>query len=301
MGKKVTYNDILPSNSTIAKALFANVEIIITEKDIKNLFTIKRNKIYSNHIEKLYNNIYFTKDENRELDLLCQNIMDIENDIARAEAYYCLFQAAICKRPYNLFHRANLEMRLRDVERSFGNKSTWEKPFVKHMLKFYKELKEYRTLKYEHDVLIECKDAFNIEDAYDLVYIDTPYAKSTGTQESNYFNFYHFLDAMLDYNNIEDKILNNYLHLPYYEPSKKWFHNDTIDNAFKDMFNRYKKSILVISYRSDGHPTPKEIEAHLGHSHTNISINNIAKYKYVFSTKKENTKEIIIVAYPKML
>ena len=42
MGKIVTFNDILPSNVVIAKALFANKPIVMTNIDVQNLFR-KRN------------------------------------------------------------------------------------------------------------------------------------------------------------------------------------------------------------------------------------------------------------------
>jgi hypothetical protein len=52
------------------------------------------------------------------------NIGELNNEYKRAIAYSALCQACLAKRPYNLFHRANLYMRTQDVERSFGNKTT---------------------------------------------------------------------------------------------------------------------------------------------------------------------------------
>lgn len=58
----------------------------------------------------------------------------------KAIAYNALFQSCLAKRPYNLFHRKNLEMRTRDVVRGFGNKATWDRPFSEHFRTFVNEI-----------------------------------------------------------------------------------------------------------------------------------------------------------------
>lgn len=294
MGKKVQYNDILPANAIMARALFANRNISIDEDFIKKLFIKKRGKVYYDYISENYRGVYFTDEENQQLDILAQNIIEIEDELARVEAYYCLFQSAISKRPYNLFHRANLDMRLKNVKRNFGNKATWDKLFIEHMFKFYKELRRYRKFTSKYTPKISCNNAFQIEGTYDLVYIDTPYAKSNKTQETNYFNFYHFLDAILDYYNIENRIFKKFAHKPIYKPNKTWYTQDNIDEAFKALFLRFKDSKLVISYRSDGYPSPKVLVSYLKKNFANVDLIHLSDYKYVLSTNKNDTQELII-------
>ena len=57
----------------------------------------------------------------------------------RALAWFALFQACIAKRPYNLFHRRNLDMRTADVGRTFGNKAAWDRPFEVHFRKYARQ------------------------------------------------------------------------------------------------------------------------------------------------------------------
>ncbi len=79
-------------------------------------------------------------------------------------------------------------MRTRDVERSFGNKKTWDTPFEVHFIKFVKEI--------NHSIFdsgVQCyslnEDVFNIDGAYDLVYLDPPYIKANGENNTtNYMN-----------------------------------------------------------------------------------------------------------------
>ena len=79
-------------------------------------------------IADTFRDIYFLDEENRWLDMVVSNIESLSALYSNAKlrykkaiAYNALFQSCLAKRPYNLFHRKNLDMRTRDVERSFGN------------------------------------------------------------------------------------------------------------------------------------------------------------------------------------
>ena len=296
MGIDITYNDILPANCEIARALISPGPVHLKKADLEVLFEKQRDVAYDSYISDLFQGIYFLDQENQQLDVVAQNISRIEDPIARAEAYYLIFQSMLCKRPYNLFHRANLEMRTRDVKRGFGNKATWDRPFIEHMKKFHIELANARALHRSSTVQISNESAFKVEGEWDLVYIDTPYAKSAGQQESNYFNFYHFLDAIRDYASIPKVIQHGLKHRPFYPFNKPWFPGEDIDSAFCDLFDRFSDSALVISYRSDGYPTPERIEELLKGHYQNVSNIVATGYKYVLSTRKLETKEIVIVA-----
>jgi hypothetical protein len=137
--KSVTYNDMLQFNSIIGKALIENDREKITQKDLAFILQKHSNISYPNFIEKTFSEIYFTDEENRWLDMVITNIRHIENEYKQAIAYFALFQSCIIKRPYNLFHRKNLYVRMQDVERSFGNKTTWDTPFETHYRNFIEE------------------------------------------------------------------------------------------------------------------------------------------------------------------
>ena len=138
-GKQVTYNDILSFNHIIGKALIENRNVFLEDDDVVSLLKKHDLVIYPNFIEKTFNDIYFTDEENRWLDVVSTNIRQMTNVYKQAIAYFALFQSCIIKRPYNLFHRKNLYVRLQDVERSFGNKKTWDTSFETHFRKFVDE------------------------------------------------------------------------------------------------------------------------------------------------------------------
>jgi len=295
MNKKVIYNDILPSNAAIARALFADGEIRLSEDGAVGVLEPKKARSYKTHIADVYGGIYFTDEENQELDCACQNIADIDDPLERSEAYYCLFQACLAKRPYNLFHRANLKMRTRDVERSFGNKATWERPFAAHIRRFHRELRAYRMRRARWPTEIMNEDAFDLDCEVDLAYIDTPYAKSQGVQETNYFNFYHFLDACIAYEDIPRQALLEYNHRPIYPPTKLWHGFDDFEEAFASLFEGLRARIVVVSYRSDGVPGPEVIAELMKRRWTQVSIRVSEAYKYVLTARGMDNREVAIV------
>ena len=300
MGSSVCYNDILHSNCVIATALFADHPVQLDAAAIDALFEPHPGVAYRDHIARLYRGIYYTDLENEQLDTLVQNIHRLTPEEGRNEAFYVLFQSMLSKRPYNLFHRANLEMRTSDVRRSFGNKTTWDRSFAVHMKRFLEELRQYRARAATPPtaVQVRCGSAFDSPISFDLVYIDPPYAKSARSQESNYFNFYHFLDAMVRYEEIPALIRSEEKHRPIYPPGKSWHSSSDLPNAFRALVERYSRSQLVISYRDDGYPSVDEIVAIVGERCSNVEVFEIAEYRYALAHKQRESREVVIVAQP---
>ncbi|MBF0097545.1 MAG: DNA adenine methylase [Magnetococcales bacterium] len=297
MGKNWIYNDIIKANTVIARALFTNEKVSLGKNELLSLFHARDGFFYDNVISEIYPEIYYTDTENNEVDIVTQNIHNLEDDVKKAEAFYCLFQAALIKRPYNLFHRANLHMRTKEVKRSFGNKVTWDKPFIHHMEKFYDELVEYRLNSFGSQGVILNKDAFHIDCHCDLVYIDTPYSKSRNKTETNYFNFYHFLDALLLYNNIRVLHNSNYSHKPIYNPNRNWFDCKDEMDALGRLFRKFYRSIVCLSYRSDGYPSVEMIKNSLSETHKNVIVLE-TNGKYALSKKFEENSEVLVCGEP---
>ena len=199
MGKQVTFNDILMSSVNTGISYILNNKITLTDKDIEFIFH-KNGFPYANTITEIYNGIYFTGEENKQLDIIAKNIRmsselydGKELKIKRAIAYHCLYQAALSKRPFNLFHRSNLSLRTTEgVSRSFGNKKTWERSFQELFCKFSKEHGE-KLLSSTRKNDVTNRDIMDIrKNRYDLVYLDPPYRKNESERAIDYQFFYHF-------------------------------------------------------------------------------------------------------------
>lgn len=161
MGKRVTYNDLYRFNHTIGESIIENNRILLSESDVVYLLSSSKNR--DSFIHDNFQGIYYLDEENQWLDQIIQNIESLEElydgkklKFKKAIAYNALFQSCLAKRPYNLFHRKNLEMRTRHVQRGFGNKTTWDKPFYEHFQSFVNEINKsvYYSKEFSLDVLL---------------------------------------------------------------------------------------------------------------------------------------------------
>lgn len=291
-GKRVIYNDSLMFNYHIGLALIENSKTFLNDEDINFILKKRSDFSYPTFIYDTFHDIYFTDEENRWLDVVTSNIGNIKNKCKRALAYFALFQACIIKRPYNLFHRKNLYIRTAEVERSFGNKKTWDTPFEEHFLKFVREANN-AVFDNGKENLAYHSDIFDLDiTPIDLVYIDTPYISTKGGGV-NYHDFYHFLEGLVQYNQWAALIDHESKHKKIKNGKNEWCNKGEIHGAFERLFDKFKNSILVVSYRDDGTPTIQELVAMLEQHKKNVSIKKL-EYKYVLSNA--NSKEVLIVA-----
>jgi len=290
-GKAVTYNDILKFNSIIGKALVENDRVKITEEDLNFILQKHSSFSYSDFIEKTFPEIYFTDEENRWLDVVITNIRHIENIYKQAIAYFALFQSCIIKRPYNLFHRKNLYVRTQDVERSFGNKTTWDTPFVTHYKKFINEANSAIFSNGKTNISLNY-NIFDIPNNYDLVYIDTPYISDKGVGV-DYLDFYHFLEGIVNYDNWSGMIDEKSRHKRLKLSSSDWTNPQKIEHSFERLINQFCDSTLAISYRSNGIPGIEKIVSFLETCNKSVTIHKSRVMKYVLSTKKST--EVLII------
>ncbi|MBL7074021.1 DNA adenine methylase [candidate division KSB1 bacterium] len=290
--KQVTYNDILKFNYFIGLALIENDKVTLSRKDVDYLLQRHPGISYPSFIYDTFHDIYYTDEESQWLDVVVTNIDSLDNRYKKAMAYFALFQACIIKRPYNLFHRKNLYIRFSDVERNFGNKTTWDTPFEVHFKKFVEEANNaVFSNGYKNKALN--KDVFGIMNEYDLVYIDTPYISNKGVGV-DYFEFYHFLEGLLNYSNWDKLIDHRSKHRKLKHQKSIWTDKSKIHDAFGRLFNKFQHSILVVSYRSDGIPSIEDLVNLLGKYKRDIVEVNKTDYKYVLSNNKA-AKEVLLV------
>lgn len=293
-GKSVTYNDILPFNSIIGKAIIENGSTLLSDSDIDFILTEHQGVAYPTFIAENFKDIYYTDEENHWLDVVRYNISTINDEYKRALAWFALFQSCIIKRPYNLFHRKNLYVRLMDVKRSFGNKKTWDTPFDVHFKSFAREANNA-----VFDNGLSCsvlnKDALDVDSRYDLVYIDTPYINEKGVGV-DYADFYHFLNGLVCYDNWPNMIDYRSKHHRLKREYNIWNDKNNIFAGFIQLIEHFKNSIMVFSYRSNGVPSIEclidLLEKHGRHNKLSFSKD----IKYALSDVK--SKEVLIISYP---
>lgn len=257
-GKAVTYNDQFAFNAEIGRALIANDDTHLTAADLDRIVTPRPDVAYPDFIARTFGGIYFTDDENAWLDRAVYHIDHLLTDPRKQSlARFALFQACLSKRPFNLFHRANLSMRTRDVKRSFGNKRTWDRPFAPLLRQFAAEANR-AVCANGHVNRVICGDALTAPTGFDLVYIDPPYINARGVGV-DYLAFYHFLEGLTGYDRWPDRIDWHSKHRRFAPQPSPWANPGENVGALDALFARHRDSLLVVSYRDDGLPSRADL------------------------------------------
>ena len=301
MGKAVTFNDILKFNSIIGESVISNSQTILTDSDVAFLLDFTNIRGVKKHfIENTFRGIYYLDSENVWLDNIICRINELrllyEGDVLKhkqAIAYNALFQSCLTKRPYNLFHRNNLNMRTRQVDRSFGNKKTWDTPFVQHFVKFVKEINNA-----VFDSGITChvmnNDILDINQAFDAVYIDPPYIKKTGTVD--YLNYYHFLEGLVNYDSwgsmLDLTSSNKRIAYTFQNQFKPYCGLQTLEN----IICKFQNSKLIVSYKDGGIPSIGELISVIQQYKRRVVVHKTS-YKYALNKNNgdSNSCEYIII------
>lgn len=299
LGKRVFANDYLLYNQNTASLFLSYTPYKIETYDIDEDLRFLLNNSPSGHkslVSDNYGGVYFKDSENKEIDNFCQNIQLFDED--RKSLYiYAVGQALIKKRPYNLFHRANLSMRLKDVKRSFGNAKTWETSILEHAKKCIKELSSFPI---DNDYMhsSHCIDTQNIKKFpvdYDVVYMDPPYINSKSVPV-NYPGFYHFLEGLCRYELFE-RGDENYPHKPIVNHVSPWCKRNTALQHLEDICRHFASSTLIMSYRSDGVPTPDDLTEVMRSCGRRTEVHTAGEYQYALS-KKLGSEELFILSKP---
>ena len=307
MGKSVTFNDILHFNQIIGESIISNNMFLLTDSDVE--YILRKRKKTKTFISDNFRGIYYLEEENVWIDAVIDNIENLSDKYTgdklkykKAIAYNALFQSCLIKRPYNLFHRKNLEMRTRDVQRNFGNKTTWETPFPCHFKKFVSEINQ-SIYKSEMPCYSINKDVFSIEDVnYDLVYIDSPYVKKNSgcNESSDYLKCYHFLEGISKYNDWNSLIDNTTINKRIKKDiMPNYFTPQVALTTFEKLISKFKNSIIVISYKYGGTPSIEELTEILRRYKKQVRIHD-KHYKYALNKQNGNAilnREYILIGY----
>lgn len=293
MKKKITASDALQFNAVAARALIENSEVRLKDTLNSIIDDLPQIGVELGIVERLFDELFFEREENRFIDQAITRINSLDG-YKRDLALYSLFQACLAKRPYNLFHRANLYMRRKDVSRSFGNKATWDRPFDVHMKHFAAEA-DKAVFDSGRPCKVLCQKIEDVNpDGVDLVYLDPPYISGSGTGV-DYLDFYHFLEGLCEPDKWEQNILHRYKHKPLVgKGDSPWADAARIDAVFEETIKKFADSTLVISYRSEGFPSIDDITGYMKKAGKKVSIVDAGKYTYALSRNKKS-REIVLV------
>jgi len=290
--KSVTYNDILRFNFLFGLALIENDDVLIRPEDSEWVLHRHYNINYPSFVQNTFRDIYFTDAENRWIDQAINNIASVTQTYRRALLFFALAQACLIKRPYNLFHRKNLYLRFAKVERSFGNKTSWDKLF-EEWFRFFVDEANQAVFQGAGQCKAICGDVADLEGDYDLIYIDPPYISRKGIA-TDYADFYHFLEGLCHYDEWEERIDWGSKHRRMVRCVNPWTDKAQIYSAFNDCFENFAQSILVVSYRSDGIPSIDELRFLMARYKSDVRVAVFGDYRYALSTNTRSQEVLLI-------
>ena len=293
-GKNVVYNDILSFNCEIAKALLKSPKGVFTEAKALELLQRVPGRDYQTIIEDNFDGIYYHREENRLIDAVVQNIAFLD-DNERASAYYILFQSCMIKRPFNIFHRKNLNLRTGFTEANFGNKTTWEQPFENLFVKFTKELNEFQ-FSVLPQVEISNMSALHCNRNADLVYIDTPYFGKRQSTAITYHNRYHFLEGLMHYEDIPNQINHEKSNREIRLGENLEFEqrNHYIEDLNR-LLEHHQDSKIALSYTSAGFPSIDKLCEIVGQYKEHVIVCNLGNHSFALNRNNDDRQEVLII------
>ncbi|MFO0548291.1 MAG: DNA adenine methylase [Polyangiaceae bacterium] len=292
LGKSVVFNDALEANAIGARAVVANDGVHLPHSAARTLFERARGVAYADVVERHYAGVFYVAEEDRWIDTVAQNAHRLTSVEERSLALHALFQACLMKRPFNLFHRANLSLRLASVQRSFGNKATWDTPFEALFLRALDEANAAVFRGARPARVLSC-DALTCPLDADLVYLDPPYVRADGAS-FHYGDGYHFLEGLADYGGWASRIDASRRHKPLSLPRSAFEDARTAPAALEALFDRAERvRHLVFSYRADGLPSVGELVHALERRGRRVTKYERAQ-GYALSTRRSG--ELVLVA-----
>ncbi len=253
LNKRVITNDYMAMCATFGMALIENNNETLDREDVNILLSPSRE---SDHfVSETFKNLYFTDHENEFIDQIRSNIGKLKNKYKQSIAMSALIRACMKKRPRGIFTytgfryddgRQDLRLSLED-----------------HFMKAVKAMNQ-AIFDNDKNNVARHGDAMTIRLKPDLVYFDPPYYSPYSDNE--YVRRYHFVEGLAcGWNGIDIQWhtkTRKFKSYPTPFSSRSGSHD-----AFDKLFQKFRDSILIVSYSSNSFPNQEEI--------TNL----MAKYK----------------------
>lgn len=291
-GWDVTYNDVFQFNTISARALFSSATVKLSVGDVTSILQAVEPR--PGFIHTTFANLYFTDEENAWLDGFMHALTNIE-PACKDLLLHCLFQACLKKRPYNLFHRANLKLRQSGVEVQFGNRTTWEKSFAEHILSTFKEVQQMQRGLGGNIKVTAGRPAEEIAPGYDLVYVDPPYFKRAKSTDS-YLSRYHFLEGLARYDEWP-RLLDEGDRLRRLQVSSvsEWTDKAALASNIAALIETHRNATFALSYVSGEHPSEAELFSLFCDKFSRVRLSRRA---YGRALSKQKFFELLLIGEP---
>lgn len=289
MGASVITNDYLTFSYHSCKALIENNSTILSQEDIDFLF--KKPKKSDNFVQHNFGELYFKKEENIFLDRIWTNLKHLSSPIKKSLAITGLCRACLKKRPRGVFTYtgSRYDDGRRDVRLSLRE----------HFLEQIAILNAAVFDNNRKNIALN-QNTETISNLYpDLVYFDPPYFSRYSDNE--YTRRYHFIEGLSRYwEGLE--LLTNTKTKKFKRYESPFLTLKGTHEALNSLFERFRGSIIVVSYSSNCYPSKEELVMMLKRFKRQVRVEEF-KHTYSFGThnhkidnKQNRVKEYLFVA-----
>ncbi len=243
LGREVTANDFLNFSATIAQATIENPGRQLTNGDVE--FLLSYDPRHQHFIETTFTGIFYTPEDLRFLDRVWWNVRKLRNPYKRALAVSALIRSCAKRQPRGVFTVAGDPRHYKDGRRDL------RLDLREH---FIEQVGVYNEVAFDNGRRNRAVrgDVFELEpNDYDLVYLDPPYVPRA--DDNCYIKRYHFLEGISSYWK-DATILEDSRVKKIKKPFTPFSYRRTALEAFERLFSMFKRSVLVLSYSSNGYP-----------------------------------------------
>ncbi len=271
-GKKVFTNDFLSFSYQFSKATIENSTEQLQLKDISRLLETNNNNSF---IQNTFQDIFFSKEENKFLDKVRHNIEFLENDYKKSLALSALVRACLKKRSRGIFTFVG--------ERYNDGREDMRKSLETH---FIESIEIFNQSVFDNN---KSNKAFNkrteeIEIMADLVYIDPPYYSPKS--DNDYVRRYHFVEGLVK--NWEGIKIQTHSKVKKFKSYPSPFSKkESAYEAFENLIDQFQKSKIVISYSSNSLPTKDELFSIIKKYKSDVVVHEI---NHIYSFGNQNHK-----------
>lgn len=245
MGKQVTANDFLEFPRVIAKATIENNRELLSQAEVARLLAANRRR--GRFVEQTFGGVFYDRPSLRFLDNLWANLELVDSEAKRNLALAAAFRACVKKQPRGVFTVSGDPLRYDDGRRDLhaGLADL-----------FVESVEAYNAVVFDNgrrNTAARCDVLELSGEGLDLVYLDPPYVPRA--DDNCHVKRYHFLEGLASYwrapgteireDTASKKIPKRYTPFSY---------RKTAIEAFSMVFRRFRESILVLSYSSNGFP-----------------------------------------------
>lgn len=288
--KEVYSNDLLQYSYNIAKASIENNSEKLSVKDVDNLLWTETSTDW--FIRNTFKDLYFTDEEYIFLEKVWHNINDLDNDYKKSIAISALCRACVKKRPRGIF--TYVWSRYNDWRKDLT--TSIEDQFKNAVRAFNKSI--FNNNKPNSSTHW---NIFNIQKTdYDLIYIDPPYYSTRS--DNDYLRRYHFVEWLCSYwKDVE--IQHSTKTKKIKKMNTRFWSRNEIYESFHKLFEKFPKSIFVVSYSSNSLPNKEEMIEILKLFRWTVEVKEL-DYKYSIwnhnhkiGNNKNDVKEYLFIAY----